>query len=301
MHTFAFILLLVERGDRVHEGLNKALLVARHFRAKLDLFLCDTERYATTGSTASGGGRPGDARWVAEGTDYLQALRKSIVAPDVDISTEAICHRSLREAISERLERGRIDLIVKTTEASRRDAPRRGAGDWAALATCPVPLLLTRGRSWRPTPLFAAAVDTHDAAAFDQSRAVASLGNSLAGVCGAELDLLCARSERPSAVDDDALERLGQLAAAAHPRVVQHSRLLAGIATDVVPAYIVERDYDLVVLDKPRATGLAVLDSLAGKTLAVAGGDVVLASAPGQHSVGAAIAAAPRARQSPAN
>ena len=87
MEPLSCILLLVERGDRVHEGLNKALLVARHFHARLELFLCDTERYGPFRPDNAAALARTHASCVAEGRDYLQALRKTIVAPDITIAT----------------------------------------------------------------------------------------------------------------------------------------------------------------------------------------------------------------------
>ena len=276
MQSLASILLLVERGDRVHEGLNKALMLARHFHARLDLFLCDTEGYMQFHPGVMATDTRTRAYCVAEGTDYLQALRKSIVAPDVEIASEAVCHRSLREAVLAKTERSATDLIVKTTEASRRDAGGRAAADWAAVAACPVPLLLTRGRSWRPVPQFAAALEMPDTSMSAATRAVADLGSTLASVCGAELDLLWvgpgrpAESEAVSQRDSDATGNATRAAAIRRPR------FLDGAPADAIPACVLEQDYDLVVLGKPRLTGAAALGSVAGRLLSMTGVDVVL-------------------------
>lgn len=279
MQPLASILLLVERGDRVHEGLNKALMLARHFRARLDLFLCDTEGYESVHPGATAGDARTRASCVAEGSDYLQALRKSIVTPDIEIASEAVCHDSLREAVTEKAERSATDLIVKTTEASRRDAGGRGAADWAAIAACPAPLLLTRGRPWRPVPQFAAALEMLRESMSASTRAVADLSQALALACGAELDVLWVGPGRPPARDDDSRRGTRPAGISTRPAPIRRPRFLAGAPADVIPAYIVERDYDLVVLEKPRLTGAAALGSVAGKILSTSGVDVVLTDA----------------------
>jgi hypothetical protein len=279
MYSLASILLLVERGDRVHEGLNKALMLARHFHARLDLFLCDTEGYVQLQPGPFAAGARTRAWCIAEGSDYLQALRKSIVAPDVEIASEAVCHGSLREAVAEKAARSATDLIVKTTEASRRDAGGRGAAEWAAIAACPAPLLLTRGRSWRPVPQFAAALELSQRSTSASTRAVADLSEALALVCGAELDLLWVGPGRAAECDDPSRRGARPAGDSTRPVPVRRPHFLDGAAADVIPAFVVERDCDLVVLEKPRLTGSAALGSIAGKILAMTGVDVVLTDA----------------------
>lgn len=276
MHRVASILLLVERGDRVHEGLNKALMLARHFHARLDLFLCDTEGYLQVHSGAMAVDARTRERCIAEGSDYLRALRKSIVAPDVEIAFEAVCQRSPGEAVTAKVERSATDLIVKTTEANRRGAGGRGAADWAAIAACPAPLLLTRGRSWRPVPQFAAALEMPQSSMSASACAVADLGAALADGCGAELDLLWVGSGRPAEHNEPSQHDKRTAGDCARPRAIRRSRFLDGAAADVIQAVVAERDYDLVVLEKPRLTGAAALGSVAGRMLSTTGVDVVL-------------------------
>jgi hypothetical protein len=288
MPPVAAILLLVERGESVHQGLQKALMLARHFHARLDLFLCDTEGYVQASADTMAPDARTRARCVAEGSDYLQSLRKSIIAPDVEIATEAICHRSLREAVAEKAERTATDLIVKTVSTNRRDAGGRGAADWAAIAACPVPVLLTRGRPWRPIPQFAAALELSRGLMPAANRAIADLAKVLALACGAEVDLLWVGPDRTIEAGDplEWITRQAENSGISAP--VRRSRFLQGAALEVVPACAAERDYDLVVLEKPHLPGAAAaLRSVAGSVLASSGGDVVLtsAAAPGARGV----------------
>ena len=248
MRAAASILLLVERGDRVHEGLNKALLLARYFHTRLDIFLCDTEGYISSGRGARAPGM-GASSCVTEGNEYVQALRKSVFAPDVEIVTEATCAPSLRDAVAERLQRRAVDLLVKTIDDNRRGSGGRPAAEWAAIAACPVPVLLTRGRPWRPVGRFGA-LEQLGAPALESNRAVTALAGAFAQACGAALETVW--PDAPRSIDDD------------------------------VPAGLGGRDFDLVVLEKPRVTEPGALRSRIGEILAATAGDVVLmdASAP---------------------
>ncbi len=276
MKPLSCILLLVERGDRVHEGLNKALLVARHFHARLELFLCDTERY--------GAFRPDDAaalarthaNCVAEGRDYLQALRKTIVAPDIAIATEAVCDLSLQEGVAAKLRRTRIDLIVKAAEASRRDTRARGAAEWSAVAMCAAPLLLTRGRPWRPIPRFAAVIPPREAGERWLEPTTADMGETLAAGCGAQLDLLVTGPAPTAVAEADALLDAQRHYRTARPTSRGRMRCVRDAPADVLTEFIAAHDYDLVVLGKPPPGRQPVLSSLAGRVLGTAAGDVVL-------------------------
>ena len=279
MEPLSCILLLVERGDRVHEGLNKALLVARHFHARLELFLCDTERY--------GPFRPGNAAalarthasCVAEGRDYLQSLRKTILAPDIAIATEAVCELSLQEGVEAKLKRTLVNLIVKATEASRRDTRARGAADWSAVAMCAAPLLLTRGRSWRPIPRFAAIIPPREPGACDFEPTTADRGETLAAGCGAQLDLLVTDPAPTQVAEADSLLGAQRHYRAARPTSRGRMRCVRDSPPGALPEFVVEHDYDLIVLGKPPIGREAALASLAGRVLGTTAGDVVLMQA----------------------
>src|ERR1700687_2794432 len=113
MKSVPSILLLVERGDQGHQALSKALLLPRHLYARLDLFLCDTERYSFGRSS---GEEPAEAALharVADAREYLQALRKGINAPEIEFSSDAVCHVSLRTALADKLGRSRVDPVAR--------------------------------------------------------------------------------------------------------------------------------------------------------------------------------------------
>jgi nucleotide-binding universal stress UspA family protein len=273
----ASILLLVERGDQGHQALSKALLLARHLHAALDLFLCDTERYP---SARSGAGQlpPAAARTrVADAGEYLQVLRKSINAPEVELSSDAVCHVSLRTALADKLRRSRVDLVVKAGQATPAGRDDRDCIDWPLVASCTAPLLLTRGRPWHPVPRFVAVVDLLDRQGSALCSAIMALAGTLSRGCAAELETLFAHPARQSEFE------AGRQAAAREDFVArayggdaQRFRQLPGEPSEVLPRLVAQRDYDLVVMGKPRHGAPSDASrSVAANVLRATAGDVL--------------------------
>lgn len=280
MKSVPSILLLVERGDQGHQALSKALLLARHLYARLDLFLCDTERYSFGRSS---GEEPAEAALharVADAREYLQALRKGINAPEIEFSSDAVCHVSLRTALADKLGRSRVDLVVKAAHTTQASRDGHGSIDWPLVASCAAPLLLTRGRPWHPVPRFAAAVDLQDRQGRALSQAITALSESLSDGCGAELETLFANA-RPEA-DFEAERQAATLNALAQAHGLDARRLqcLNGEPTEVLPRFVADRDYDLVVMGKPRYGGPSEPSrSVAARLVMVTAGDVLFAHA----------------------
>ncbi len=275
MQNLASILLLVERGDQGHHALNKALLLARHLHARLELFLCDTERYSVP---RPGGNRAAEdslAERVAEAREYLRALRKAMLVTDIEVSSEAVCHVSLRAALADKLARGGIDLVVKAVPAIQ-DGHDQAAIDWPLVASCSAPLLLTRGRPWHPVPRFAAAVNLQDRQGRALSTAITAIGESLSRSCGAELEILFAHAGSGA---EFAPERLGTTLNAigrAHRLDVSRLQYLDGVPAEVLPAMVTQRDYDLVAMGKPQHGEPSELcGSVAARLFKASAGDVL--------------------------
>jgi hypothetical protein len=267
MISVSSILLLVERGDQVHQAVNKALLLARHLHSRLELFLCDTERYGhAQAHTHEASARLNRDRVAAAG-EFLHALTSTFHVPDVEIGTEAVCHVSMPEALREKLVRSPVDLVIKALPSN----PHRPDGhrhiDWSLLSHCRVPLLYTRGRPWRPVPRFAAAVDWWDRYSARVSQAITGIGGMLTHGCGAELHILSAGepppgSESPPSPPDARLQQL------------------QGEPKEVLPRFVAESDYDLVVVGRPRHRDSAALAaSVAGRISRVVQGDLLFTPA----------------------
>src|SRR6185312_10945231 len=95
--------------------------------------------------------------------DYLQQLCDQHAAPDMEISIDAGCESPLYEGIVRKVFKTLPDLVMKA--AALEWSEGRGAldvNDWQLVRTCPVPLLLSRGRLWPARPHFAAAIDVSE-------------------------------------------------------------------------------------------------------------------------------------------
>jgi hypothetical protein len=175
------ILLVVERDGRERSGLAKALLLCRHSRAALTLFLCDTEPYREGRGAA--GRQAGFGAHLAEGRAYLRALRQQMHCPDVAVEEAVVCAPSLVPALARQLRGAPAELILRTVGEPYRAAGVAFARQLLHLAGAAV--LLTRGRAWRPEPHFIEARLESDEAA---SGPPASLSEQLAQSCGARLE-----------------------------------------------------------------------------------------------------------------
>ena len=230
MESVSCILLLVDRGRLALRGLNKALLLARHFDAALELLLCETGIQEV---------QPARRAILGEARQYLQALVQTIVTTDVPIHAEAAFASSLAAGIAEQLARTPVQLIVKTTQDGALAADLRLASGSG------VPWLLTRGRPWRAVPRFAAAVNLGDGADGSLVGRIVAVLETLAQRCGADLEYLFADPARARG------------ASAAHRRLValrgQDARPLAGrlqycagVPAETLPRLITQRDFDLL-------------------------------------------------------
>lgn len=155
------ILVMADRSADAQVALQKAFVIARHFDAKIELVACDAEQPWT----ARAAGRPEEgarARAVrsAESRRFLDALRSTIVVDDLPIRAGEDCDGPLHEGLSRRVRTAGHNLVVK--RLPRRDGRRLSAltpSDWQVIRACPVPIMLTRGRPWRPRPRIVANVD----------------------------------------------------------------------------------------------------------------------------------------------
>jgi len=172
------ILLIAEAEDSIQQSINRALMLARYLRARLDILFCSTERgYVPLSAQAP------ETR--AQARAYLESLRTSVAAPDVQITTDAAFEGRLHEQVARKAQAAGSTMIVKSTE--RLGGRRELRIDWPLLQHAPAPVLLTQGRAWQPRPRFGFAVETPDGAAAasapNENRTIAAL----CAACGAQL------------------------------------------------------------------------------------------------------------------
>jgi nucleotide-binding universal stress UspA family protein len=236
------ILLAAEREDAVHQSVSRALMLARYLSARLDILLCDPDSLPPASDGAA------SQRSAAEARDFLDALRNSILAPDVEITTEAAFDGSLHEHVARKVRREGSSLVVKGI--GRVPLARENHLNWQLIRTSPAPLLLTRGHPWHPRARFAAVIDGH---APRHSSFTADVGTSLQLACGAELDLIYLQGDA-----DGAGGKAQSIAGDLHVSL-DRLHILGRDGAEILPQFIDQRGFDLVAL--PTADGLAAGDA----------------------------------------
>ena len=148
------ILAVLDGTDEDAVVMSKAVAIAHQHRAPLELFLCDAQRaYSLLQAYDQTDVNAFRHKCVRESRCYLESLRDVAVGADVAITVDAACESPLYEAIVRKVVRSRPDLVIKSA-ASRNPLARHAldANDWQLMRTCPVTLLLSRGKSWQPSP-----------------------------------------------------------------------------------------------------------------------------------------------------
>jgi len=240
------ILVIAERSGEVQSALQKACVLARHFSASVELFSCDAE-HAWMARHAY------DRRGVSESIDacmadsrrFLEAIRASIAADDLHITTSVACESPLHEGIVRKVRESQPDLVIKCVGGL--DAARHSAltsTDWQMIRTCPAPLLLTRGRTWQPRPRIAASIDISDAESPDVSRRVLASANYIAQGCGGDLDVVY--SDATGAVQS-ARTMLRQFTDALGVKFAR-IEILEGQPERTLAGFVEQREIDVMVL-----------------------------------------------------
>lgn len=261
MEKLTSILVVIDPADETRHVVAKAMVLARHFGARLELFLCDSEHaYSLQHAYDPTGVEEARRACVATGQGYLEAIRRSL-AEDVVITTHVACQSPLYEAVVRRALETRPDLVIKSA-AGHHPLQRftLDANDWQLARTCPVPLMLTRGRPWSAQPHFAAAVDMSDPDGVGLARSIMQTAGFLALGCRAEFDVVYSDRQNEDSAAHQALTRsLGRLVnefRVGNERV----HVLRGEAEDTLPVFSAQRDYDVLVLGAlTRRRGISAL------------------------------------------
>jgi len=242
------ILVIADRRPADRALLGKAVELARAFRATIELYTCDAEHGADLRrayDTAEV-----EKAWlerVWEGRDYLEALRESVPATDVQVFVDSMCDSRLHQAIAKKIEASHPDLVMKNAARARAGRFALDAADWELMKLCPVSLMLIRDRQWKEPARFAAMVDMLDPETPSAAKEVMHAAEYLALGCRADLEVVyCEREESaPGHVS-----RKQELAGLAREHRVGPDRthVLAGDPDEVLPAFASRKDYDVVVL-----------------------------------------------------
>jgi universal stress protein E len=217
MNKPSFILVVVDRAHDPAEPIAKAVRLARHCGARIELFLCESEQayelaraYDREGVDASRAASDAQAR------AYLADLKAHADAGGIEITLDTCCESPLYEAIVRKALRSHPDLVIKAATGVGHHGQRAlDANDWQLVRTCPTTVMLTRGRPLGNPPRFAAAVDASEHELATVSHGVVEAANALGSAGQARLEVIYGES----GIDDQSqplrMERLRTLCEAA--------------------------------------------------------------------------------------
>ena len=283
MKTPAHVLAVLDRSSSDHALVTKAARLARLFGAHLELFLCDAEHAYALKHTYE----PSHSEEVRRGclnqaTQYLTGLREAAGLRGSDTSVSAACESPLYEGIVHKVEESRPDLVIKNASGVHSLAQAAlDPNDWQLMRTCPVTLLMTRGRTWHAHPRFAAAVDVSAEETAGLARGVLETSAMLSAVHGADTDILFSETGHASsdlvAARAEALRKLTEQTHAG----VANIRILEGDPERTLPAALAAGQYDVLTLGalthRPGVTQL--VGSLTSRLVDAANCDFVLVKA----------------------
>lgn len=239
------ILAVIDRhGNRAWPVAVKAATLARLTGARLELFQCDSEaafslqhQYEPDVAAAA------RASCLKASRRYLESLQRKLT--DVDISLSVACESPLYESIVHAVRRSRPDLVIHGAAAAAPLDPNH----WELVRACPAPLLLTRGRAWKPHPTIAAAVDVSPGESAELTRAILRTAAGVASAAAGTVELMHGGrfdAALPPAFDAcraALAERAGEAGLEG-----AECHLLVGEPAEALREFSLRRNFDLIVL-----------------------------------------------------
>jgi universal stress protein E len=278
MNRITNILVIVDPTASEHPAVEKAATIAGKFGARVELFACETKesraiRYAA--HQAKGG----QMDFIA----HIRAVLDGIAAPlkhrGIDVCVEVATGDPLHAQLLDRTQRTSADLVIKDTHhhslAKRTFITNT---DWHLIRGCPVPLLLTKAKSWATSPVILAAVDpghVNDKPVFLDNRILdwaealrAKLGGSL-GAAHAYLPMMLMAEAAagmppmiapltPQILEQERMKELERMQSLAAPYGidVRHIHVQLGVASEVIPSLAHHLHADIVVMGAISRSGL---------------------------------------------
>jgi len=285
MEKLESILVAVDRNPTARHALEKAVAVADHFRVRVELFLCDAERaYALKHEYDARGSDEARTTCLAESRRYLEELRASVDVGQLQVSIDVACESPLYEGIVHKVLRSRPDLVIRGIGGVDANGPDAlGEADWALVRTCPVPLMLTRGKAWTRPLNAAVAVDVACEETPELTRAILQAAAFLQAGCGGTLDVLYGADEVASAPRTESCSALLLRQTVEAGARAEHIHVLAGEPGQTLPQFAATRRYDVLVLGAltHRKALTALVGTLTGRLLNTLDCDFLLVKPPG--------------------
>ncbi|HET9862127.1 MAG TPA: universal stress protein [Steroidobacteraceae bacterium] len=259
MQKLTEILAVVEHASTGGAVLDKALALARRFRARVELLVAEPRLLHEFA-----------ARCAARGHD------------EVTFGNSFRGDEPLRSQLLRRVEERQPDLLVKAPERPRPWSAWTLHGDDRELASeCPVPVLLAGARPWAEPPRFAAAVDVSGPETAAVARAVLHAAGMLAQGTHGQLDILYSEREQHDEIERMARAvRLAQLVREYHVGC-ERLQMFSGAPEKRLPPLVAARQYDVLVLGavSHRDANPLAIGTLTAKLVDATPGDVVLVKA----------------------
>lgn len=278
MDKLRSILAVVETPDRDAAVVEKAVVLARAFGAKVEIMLADSTQACA-----------------------FSTLCKQKGFAEVTLFSMFRGAESMHDIIVRRVMDARPDIVIKAPAGSH---PLRRCtaedNDWHLANECPVPLLLVRDRPWSKPMRFAAAVDVSDSETEAVTRAILQVGGFLTLGTRGHLDVLYSERERADDAKRMALAaRVAQLVREFHVGS-ERLQIFDGAPELTLRPLISAREYDVVLLGAVthRPGLVASLFSLTSRLSEATNGDVLLVQ-PSQRSPSRAITGASLRQQRP--
>ncbi len=283
MRKVQSILVAIERGGDPKQVIGKAVVLARCFGARLELFLGNAESaYVQRHQYEEGALARARESCIAESREYLERLWKSLAIHDVRVAFDAACESPGYEGIVHKVQQASPDLVVRGMGdggGGRAFGRVLDASDWDLVRTCPAPLLLTRGRPWKTQPAVAAAIDIAGDEAAAVTRSILRAAKRFATDCDAKLDVVYAHSvvhASPELIEADR----AALARRAEEADVQPDELfvIIGEPAAAIPRFAERHGFDLLVLGAltHRKALTALVGTLTGQLIETLDSDILL-------------------------
>jgi hypothetical protein len=249
--------------------------VARYFHASVRIFLCETAAYGTDGAADRTTERSPGVAPAARAQDYVEALARTISSSDVAVSATVAHCVSLAQAVLAESRTYCADLIVAAAPAPT--SVQLKPAIWQQALDGDVPVLITHGRPWRPTPRFAALVESTEADHRNLTAAIAQMSAALSDRCHGELHILLATEAAGPHSETADWRRWWTALTHGHPATLVSCRTLSGDPAATLSRITGEPEYDLLIMGKPESTA-DVKSGLVATIVGSSAPDVLLAA-----------------------
>jgi universal stress protein E len=283
MRELKTILAVLDRSDRDKRVIARALLLERHFGARLELFLCDAEHeYAFRHNYDDRGNAEGRKLCVADAVAYLNSVRETLPLEASSVAVSACCESPLYEGIRRKVRELQADLVLKSPDCARPDSALAFSdNDWQLASTCPCPLMFVGTRTWGSTPRVVAAIDASPQERPGLARAILEVAETIRTRVHGRLEVVACEADAGRGFDLHAYaRRLDNLLSDVSPDK-EHVHLLQGQPEAVLAQFARSRDYDVFVMGAlaHRAGPAPVVGSLTSRLVAALDCDFILIKA----------------------